>query len=120
MGFRSLPKSQFKLKDKVHFEMSVRLQNQKNIGELDNVFKALSHRTRRQILMTLKHMGGKMSAGEIASRYSCAWPTITKHLKVLQQAGLVEVCREGNHQLYKLNLQPMSNVEKNWISFLFE
>ncbi len=51
------------------------------------IFAALAHPTRRQILQDLKD--GELAAGEIAARFSSTGPTISRHLSVLRQAGLV-------------------------------
>lgn len=65
-----------------------------------DVFAALAHPTRRQILQDLK--AGEMPAGEIAARFSTSGPTISRHLGVLRQAGLVAERRDGNRILYSL------------------
>ena len=65
-----------------------------------DVFTALAHPTRRQILQDLK--GGEMAAGEIAARFSASGPTISRHLGVLRQAGLVAERRDANRILYSL------------------
>lgn len=65
-----------------------------------DIFAALAHPTRRQILQDLKN--GERAAGEIASRFSATGPTISRHLSVLRQAGLVTERREANRILYSL------------------
>ena len=65
-----------------------------------DVFSALAHPTRRQILQDLK--GGELAAGEIAARFSATGPTISRHLAVLRQAGLVVERRDANRILYSL------------------
>ena len=64
------------------------------------IFAALAHPTRRQILQDLKD--GELPAGEIAARFSATGPTISRHLGVLRQAGLVAERRDGNRILYSL------------------
>ena len=64
------------------------------------IFAALAHPTRRQILQDLKD--GELPAGEIAARFSATGPTISRHLAVLRQAGLVAERRDGNRILYSL------------------
>ena len=54
---------------------------------LEQVFAALGHASRRQILLTV-HIRGGMSAGDIAKRFEHAWPTISRHLRVLEDARL--------------------------------
>ncbi|MGA1838269.1 metalloregulator ArsR/SmtB family transcription factor [Herbiconiux sp. 11R-BC] len=65
-----------------------------------DVFSALAHPTRRQILQDLK--AGERAAGEIAERFDASGPTISRHLGVLRQAGLVTERREANRILYSL------------------
>jgi DNA-binding transcriptional ArsR family regulator len=63
----------------------------RELEELDRVFACLAHASRRQILLSLRHHGGSMTAGEIAGRFGCSWPTTSRHLKQLEAAGLVAV-----------------------------
>ena len=64
----------------------------------EGVFKALASPVRREILFHLR--GGELSAGEIASKFEIAAPTISRHLGVLKGAGLVTERRESNRILY--------------------
>ena len=66
------------------------------------VFKALNDSTRRKILELLKKKGD-MSAGDIAEQFSMSKPSISHHLDLLKQAGLVEVMRDGQFLYYSLN-----------------
>jgi DNA-binding transcriptional ArsR family regulator len=65
-----------------------------------DIFTALAHPTRRQILQDLKD--GELAAGEIAGRFNTSGPTISRHLSVLRQAGLVTERRDANRILYSL------------------
>ncbi len=67
---------------------------------VSDIFEALAHPTRRQILQDLK--GGELAAGEIAAKFSASGPTISRHLGVLRNAGLVSERRDGNRILYSL------------------
>lgn len=67
------------------------------------MLSALSHRARRHILLGLHFRGGVMSAGDIAKRFDHAWPTTTRHLRVLEEAGLLTHERQGTTRLYRLN-----------------
>lgn len=64
-------------------------------------FKALSDRTRREILNLLKK--GCMTAGDIAGSFSMTQATVSHHLAVLKDAGLVSDRREGKFILYEIN-----------------
>ena len=65
-----------------------------------DIFAALAHPTRRQILQDLKD--SELAAGEIAARFHATGPTISRHLSVLRQAGLVTERRDANRILYSL------------------
>jgi DNA-binding transcriptional ArsR family regulator len=65
-----------------------------------DIFSALAHPTRRQILQDLKD--GELAAGEIAARFPASGPTISRHLAVLRTAGLVTERRDANRILYSL------------------
>ncbi|AXL13339.1 ArsR family transcriptional regulator [Microbacterium foliorum] len=68
--------------------------------DASDIFSALAHPTRRQILQDLK--AGELAAGEIAARFPSSGPTISRHLGVLRQAGLVTERRDANRILYSL------------------
>ncbi|MEN6327470.1 MAG: autorepressor SdpR family transcription factor [Syntrophomonas sp.] len=64
-------------------------------------FKALSDATRREILRMLQE--GDLSAGEIAAQFEMSKPSISHHLNILKQAGLVQDLRKGQNIYYSLN-----------------
>jgi DNA-binding transcriptional ArsR family regulator len=74
----------------------------KRLEDLEAVCAALAHASRRQILMTV-HFRGGMSAGDIAKRFHHAWPTISRHLKVLEEAGLLTAERRGRERVYRVD-----------------
>ena len=82
---------------------------------LDQVLSAISHPSRRQILLVLRFRGGMMTAGEIASRFSCAWPTTTRHLQVLKEAGLVRVEKRGRERYYNLESARLLSITRGWL-----
>ncbi|MCI0432658.1 MAG: autorepressor SdpR family transcription factor [Gemmatimonadetes bacterium] len=67
----------------------------------DGVFKALADPTRRRILELLAE--GDRTAGEIADRFPIAFASVSHHLSVLKEAGMVAAEREGQHMRYRLN-----------------
>jgi DNA-binding transcriptional ArsR family regulator len=83
--------------------------------ELDTVLRAVAHASRRHVLVVLHARGGRMTAGAIAQRFSCAWPTTTRHLRVLQAAGLVRVEREGREWQYVLEADRLRRVVGGWL-----
>lgn len=97
----------------------VRATPEQRLDTLDALFSALGHRARRQILLTLWFRGGEMSAGDIAKRFQCAWPTTTRHLKVLLEAGLVTHERRAQTRLYRIDPKKLSAV-KEWLGWFDE
>lgn len=69
--------------------------------QLDLSFRALGDATRRQILHCLL-LHGEVSAGQIAGRFTSAQPTISKHLRVLEEAGLVLSRAQGRNRFYRI------------------
>jgi ArsR family transcriptional regulator, arsenate/arsenite/antimonite-responsive transcriptional repressor len=67
---------------------------------LDKTLRALSDPTRREILRALR--GGDLTAGEIYSRFPMTSATVSHHLAVLREAGLVRAERSGRNQVYSL------------------
>ena len=67
----------------------------------NGAFRALADHTRRDILAMLR--SGPRTSGEIASRFDSSWPTISRHLSVLRDAGLVLTERKGQEIYYELN-----------------
>lgn len=90
---------------------------EKELEDIERVFKALAHASRRHVLVVLNARGGRMTAGEIAHRFSCAWPTTSRHLRVLQDAGLVRVKKSGREWLYILESKHLCNVLDGWLKW---
>lgn len=93
---------------------------ERELTDLEDVFKALAHQARRHILVVLQARGGEMTAGDIAKRFSCSWPTTTRHLRQLENAQLVSVHREGREQIYRLNKNKLNSVIGNWLHWFNE
>lgn len=68
---------------------------------MHDVYRALSDPTRRRLLALLRR--GDRTAGELASEFDLAWPTVSGHLKVLRDADLVHADRNGTSLTYHLN-----------------
>lgn len=75
---------------------------------LDQVFEALASRPRRQILAYLSE--AELSTSDLAARFSMSAPAISRHLSVLEKAGLVTSERRGQFVLYKLNRDSLVNT----------
>ena len=81
----------------------------------DRIFEALASRPRREILAYLSAQ--ELSAGEIASRFAMSAPAISRHLSVLEGAGLVSSERRGQYVVYRLN---KDNLVNTLTGFAFE
>jgi DNA-binding transcriptional ArsR family regulator len=75
-------------------------------------FTALADPTRRAVLDLLRQ--GSQPAGRIASAFPVSRPAISKHLRILRRAHLVEQRREGRHRFYQLNPDPLRTVD-SWL-----
>ncbi|MEC5144287.1 autorepressor SdpR family transcription factor [Chitinophaga sp. 212800010-3] len=82
---------------------------------MNNVFKALNDKTRRDILELLKQ--DDMTAGQIADHFNFSKPTISHHLDLLKQAGLVTSVRKGQFIFYSLNTTVMDELLKWMLQF---
>jgi DNA-binding transcriptional ArsR family regulator len=87
------------------------------LEDLEGVFKALAHPTRRHILVVLNARGGSMTAGEIARRFSCSWPTTSRHLRILENADLVRVDKRGREWAYNLESDRLHKVVGGWLKW---
>jgi DNA-binding transcriptional ArsR family regulator len=85
------------------------------LERVEQVFAALAHASRRHILLVLHFRGGEMTAGEIAARFECSWPTTTRHLGVLVHAGLVHVHKRGRERVYQLDREALLGVTGEWL-----
>jgi len=76
------------------------------------VLEALAQPRRRDILDLLQ--GGERSVGQVAEALELAQPSASKHLKVLRDAGLVEVRRDAQRRVYGLRLEPLVELDR-WL-----
>ncbi len=92
----------------------------RGLAELEYVeraFRALAHAMRRHVLVVLNARGGRMTAGQIAERFSCSWPTTSRHLRVLEEARLVRVEAQGRERVYFLERDRLNAVVGGWMSW---
>lgn len=80
---------------------------------MEKAFKALASTPRRRILNHLA--SGPMTVGEIAEKFDMAMPSISKHLSVLYDAGLVQQQKRGQHIIYSI---AADNLANNLYAFL--
>jgi DNA-binding transcriptional ArsR family regulator len=74
----------------------------------DRVYRAISDPTRRRILDLLAH--GEQSVGWLVARFPFSQPAVSQHLRVLREAGLVRVRRQGRLRLYSIDPRPLRVV----------
>jgi DNA-binding transcriptional ArsR family regulator len=86
-----------------------------SLGDYEKVFAALAHQARRDILLMLSQLGGELPSGYLARRFQHSWPTTTRHLRVLEEAGLVEVHHEGRTNRYHLKRDRLTHVLSAWL-----
>jgi DNA-binding transcriptional ArsR family regulator len=79
---------------------------------MEAVLRALADESRRTVLETLTN--GPATAGELAALLPIARPGVSRHLRVLREAGLVEVRQEAQRRIYSLRLEPLAEVE-DWL-----
>ncbi len=83
------------------------------------VFDALAHAARRRVLLTIYFNGGSMTAGEIAAIFERAWPTTTRHLKILEAAGLLKHEKQGRSRIYRIQRKRLELV-RDWLAHFSE
>jgi DNA-binding transcriptional ArsR family regulator len=73
---------------------------------------ALADPTRREVVDLLAR--GELAAGELADRFPVSRPAISRHLRVLREAGLVRVRTEGRHRFYAPDPRPLRELD-TWL-----
>jgi len=81
---------------------------------LDRTFHALGDSTRRHMLSAL-HEKGQLTAGELGKPFNISQPTASKHLAVLEKAGLVSRTIKGRKHSFALNATPLEEAD-SWIN----
>ncbi|MCR2812510.1 helix-turn-helix transcriptional regulator [Microbacterium sp. zg.Y1084] len=90
-----------------------------------DIFDVIADGTRREILQLLlaRTSGGEhggTSVSRIVADLGVSQPTVSKHLKVLREAGLVSVREEGQHRYYSLSTAPLDIVDDWLMPFMLE
>jgi DNA-binding transcriptional ArsR family regulator len=80
---------------------------------MDTVLQALSDASRRTVLEALSD--GPATVGELAALLPIARPGVSRHLRVLREAGLVDVRKEAQFRVYDLRPEPLAEVDE-WLS----
>jgi DNA-binding transcriptional ArsR family regulator len=80
-----------------------------------DIFDVLADGTRRELLIRLQHRAAEVSVSELVTELGISQPTVSKHLKVLRDHGLVTVREEGQHRYYRLDTAPFAQLE-DWLA----
>jgi ArsR family transcriptional regulator, arsenate/arsenite/antimonite-responsive transcriptional repressor len=75
---------------------------------ISNGYRALADPTRREILRLLRE--GDLAAGELAGHFEISWPSVSRHLRVLETAGLVRSTRHGGNIIYSLQTSVLQDI----------
>ena len=85
---------------------------------MNDIFDVLAEPLRRDILVHLRNAAPRdMAVGDVVALVGSTQPTVSKHLKVLRDAGLVRVREDGQHRFYRVNPEPLAIVE-GWVSVM--
>lgn len=87
----------------------------RDLDEVDAVFGALAHQTRRHILQVLVARDGTLTAGQLSSRFAHSWPTTSRHLGVLLDAGVVSVATVGRERHYRIEREHLGDAMALWL-----
>lgn len=80
---------------------------------MTTVFEALADPTRRRVLELLTERD--LSAGEIAAAFTVSRPAVSRHLRVLRAAGLVQARRDAQRRVYRLDAEPLAELD-SWLA----
>ena len=96
-----------------------RRESKQRFDAYEQVFGALAHAARRNVLLTIYFNGGSMTAGEIAAIFEHAWQTTTRHLRVLERAGLISHEKKGRTRIYRIQHKRLELV-RDWLAHFFK
>ena len=85
------------------------------VSGANQAFRAMADETRREILRLLRD--GPLTSGDIADRFDSSWPTISRHLAVLREAGLVTAERDGQAIRYELDTSVFQDLIQHLVEW---
>lgn len=80
---------------------------------MDSVFEIIAEPNRRAILSLL--VASEQSVGEIERQLEMPQPTVSKHLRILREAGIVEATVDAQRRVYRLNPEPLQEIDE-WLA----
>src|SRR5437763_6756021 len=87
----------------------------KSAPSMDSVFRALADPSRRRLLDRRNQRNGQ-SLTELCAGLDMARQSVTKHLKVLEEADLITIAWQGREKLHHLNAAPINDIADRWIA----
>ena len=82
---------------------------------INKVFKAIADPTRREIFHVLMIASAAMSLTQISEQFEISRQGVTKHVKILEEAGLVKTTSQGRERFCEANATPLKEI-KNWVA----
>jgi DNA-binding transcriptional ArsR family regulator len=86
-----------------------------NNETINKVFKAIADPTRREVFHVLMIASAAMSLTQIAQQFEISRQGVTKHIKLLEEAGLITTSGQGRERFCEANPTPLNEI-KNWLS----
>ncbi|NND33311.1 MAG: metalloregulator ArsR/SmtB family transcription factor [Saprospiraceae bacterium] len=83
--------------------------------KIDKLFKAIADPTRREIFHVLMLASVAMSLSQISQKFEISRQGVTKHIKLLEEAGLIQTVQEGRERFCTANPTPLHEI-KNWLA----
>lgn len=80
---------------------------------MQTVLEALAHPTRREIIVLLE--SGERTAGDLAAQFSISWPAVSRHLRVLHAAGLIQSRPRAQQRVFRLDPTPLAELDA-WLA----
>ena len=84
--------------------------------KINRIFKAIADPTRREIFHFLIVASSALTLTQISEQFDMSRQGVTKHVKLLEEAGLIDTAGQGRERFCSANLQPLKEV-KNWLAF---
>ena len=85
-------------------------------NNLNSIFKSIADPTRREIFHLLVLASSALSITQISSHFEISRQGITKHIRMLQNAGLIDMTQKGREQFCIANVQPLKAIH-DWVKF---
>lgn len=83
---------------------------------INRLFKAIADPTRREVFHALVVAGTALSLTQLSNDFDITRQGVTKHVKLLQESGLVDVTKKGREQYCMANIGPLHEI-RDWIAF---